>query len=151
VEITAVDADGGETAKLVVDIVSHRIPATFGLDPVRDIQVLAPMHKGVTGVSNLNVQLQQALAPFKRKGLKTDFVPRWQDRNRTAAPALKAAGATQKILADPALEILFRASHGVLRVAGKLLRAALRIAHARGQAFLDEATLQAALDETGTT
>jgi type II secretory pathway predicted ATPase ExeA len=76
------------------------------------------------------------------------------DRDTFAAAvdhALKAAGATQKILADPALEILFRASRGVLRIAGKLLRAALRIAHARGQAFLDEATLQAALDETGTT
>jgi type II secretory pathway predicted ATPase ExeA len=63
--------------------------------------------------------------------------------------ALKAAGATQKILSDPAVEMLFRTSRGVLRVASKLLRAALRIAHARGQAFLDEPTLQAALDELG--
>ena len=76
------------------------------------------------------------------------------DRDAFAAAvdhAFKAAGATQKILADPALEILFRASRGVLRVASKLLRAALRLAHARGQAFLDESTLQAALDETGAT
>lgn len=65
--------------------------------------------------------------------------------------AFKAAGATQKVLSDPALEMLFRASRGVLRVASKLLRAALRIAHARGQAFLDEPTLQAALDEVGAT
>jgi type II secretory pathway predicted ATPase ExeA len=76
------------------------------------------------------------------------------DRDTFAAAvdhAFKAAGATQKVLSDPALEMLFRACHGVLRVASKILRSALRIAHARGQAFLDESTLQAALDEMGAT
>jgi type II secretory pathway predicted ATPase ExeA len=63
--------------------------------------------------------------------------------------ALKAAGATQKVLSDAAAEMLFRSSRGVLRVASKLLRAALRIAHDRGQAFIDEPSLQAALDEVG--
>jgi len=65
--------------------------------------------------------------------------------------ALKAAGATQKVLSDPAVEMLFRACRGVLRVASRLLRAALRIAHAKGQTFIDEPTLQAALDELGAT
>jgi type II secretory pathway predicted ATPase ExeA len=65
--------------------------------------------------------------------------------------AFKAAGATQKILSDPAAEMLFRSCRGVLRVASRTLRAALRIAHARQQAFLDEPTLQAALDEMGAT
>jgi len=31
------------------DIVAHRIPAKFGLDPIRDIQVLTPMHRGPAG------------------------------------------------------------------------------------------------------
>jgi hypothetical protein len=39
----------------------------------------------------------------------------------------------------------------VLRVASKILRAALRIAHAKDQAFIDEPTLQAAIDEVGPT
>jgi type II secretory pathway predicted ATPase ExeA len=76
------------------------------------------------------------------------------DRDTFAAAvdhAFKAAGATQKILSDPASEMLFRASRGVLRVASRLLRAALRIADAKGQAFIDEPTLQAALDELGAT
>src|SRR5580692_1984128 len=76
------------------------------------------------------------------------------DRDSFAAAiehALKTAGATQKILSDPASEMLFRASRGVLRVASKLLRTALRIAHAKAQTFLDEPTLQAAIDEVGTT
>jgi len=59
---------------------------------------------------------------------------------------LKAAGATQTILADPARELLFRASRGVPRVASNLLRQALREAHERNQTFIDDHTLEAAID-----
>ncbi|HEY0697626.1 MAG TPA: ATP-dependent RecD-like DNA helicase [Micromonospora sp.] len=52
------------TAELVVDIVSRRIPRRFGLHP-RDVQVLTPMHRGPAGAGNLNVALQQALAPHR--------------------------------------------------------------------------------------
>jgi exodeoxyribonuclease V alpha subunit len=52
-----------ETAKLVVDIVARRIPAKFGLDPARDVQVLTPMHRGPAGAGNLNALLQEALIP----------------------------------------------------------------------------------------
>ncbi|MGZ6574654.1 MAG: SF1B family DNA helicase RecD2 [Solirubrobacteraceae bacterium] len=52
-----------ETAKLVVDIIARRLPAKFGLDPVRDVQVLTPMHRGPAGAGNLNVLLQAALIP----------------------------------------------------------------------------------------
>src|ERR1019366_6089599 len=38
--------------------------------PVNDVQVLAPMHKGVAGVANLNAQLQTALNP-NRQGLRS--------------------------------------------------------------------------------
>ena len=52
-----------QTAELVVDIVARRIPPRFGLDPRRDIQVLAPMHRGPAGAGNLNALLQAALTP----------------------------------------------------------------------------------------
>jgi exodeoxyribonuclease V alpha subunit len=52
-----------ETANLVVDIVARRIPARFGLDPARDVQVLTPTHRGPAGAGNLNTLLQQALTP----------------------------------------------------------------------------------------
>jgi exodeoxyribonuclease V alpha subunit len=52
-----------ETAALVVDIVARRIPAKFGLDPARDVQVLTPMHRGPAGAGNLNALLQDALTP----------------------------------------------------------------------------------------
>ncbi|MGB8021809.1 MAG: AAA family ATPase [Candidatus Nanopelagicales bacterium] len=54
-----------QTAKLVVDLVARRIPQRFGLDPVRDIQVLTPMHRGPAGAGNLNTLLQEALTPFR--------------------------------------------------------------------------------------
>jgi type II secretory pathway predicted ATPase ExeA len=60
--------------------------------------------------------------------------------------ALKAAGATQNILADPARELLFRACRGIPRVAANLLRQALDEAHQRNQNFIDEHTMEAALD-----
>ena len=50
-----------ETAKLVVDIVARRIPGKFGLHPVRDVQVLTPMHRGPAGAGALNALLQAAL------------------------------------------------------------------------------------------
>ncbi|MFE9254690.1 ATP-dependent RecD-like DNA helicase [Streptomyces sp. NPDC006879] len=50
---------------LAVDVASRRIPARFGLDPRRDVQVLAPMHRGPAGAGNLNGLLQQAVTPAR--------------------------------------------------------------------------------------
>jgi len=61
----------------------------------------------------------------------------------------KAVGVSKKLLSDPATEMLYRSSRGVLRVASKLLRTALRVAHARNQSFVDEHVMQGALDEIG--
>ncbi len=57
--------DTEQTATLVVDIVARRIPAKFGLDPRRDVQVLCPMHRGPAGAGNLNLLLQEALTPYR--------------------------------------------------------------------------------------
>ena len=55
--------DPERAAELTVDIVQSRIPRKFGLDPVSDVQVLCPMHRGTVGVANLNLLLQNALNP----------------------------------------------------------------------------------------
>lgn len=49
-------------AKLLT-IVTQRIPSRFGFDPIRQIQVLTPMHRGDLGVRGLNVDLQARLNP----------------------------------------------------------------------------------------
>jgi exodeoxyribonuclease V alpha subunit len=55
--------DAERTAERVVDVVAHRIPQRFGLDWVRDVQVLAPMYKGDCGVDALNERLRAELGP----------------------------------------------------------------------------------------
>jgi len=47
----------------VVDLVRTRLPAKFDVDPVRDIQVLCPMNRSVTGARGINQALQAALNP----------------------------------------------------------------------------------------
>lgn len=47
----------------LVAVVKQRIPARFGLDPVRDVQVLCPMNRGGMGARALNGELQAALNP----------------------------------------------------------------------------------------
>ncbi len=55
--------DAERAADLVLDIVARRIPAKFGYDADRDIQVLSPMHRGAAGVGELNRRLQETLNP----------------------------------------------------------------------------------------
>ncbi|MEV6684222.1 ATP-dependent RecD-like DNA helicase [Streptomyces sp. NPDC051130] len=59
------EEDTEEAGRLTVDVAARRIPARFGLDPRRDIQVLAPMHRGPAGAGNLNGLLQQAVTPAR--------------------------------------------------------------------------------------
>jgi exodeoxyribonuclease V alpha subunit len=71
--VSAPSADGdfffveAETPEAVTDrliaMVKDRIPARFGLDPFRDVQVLSPMNKSELGVAALNLKLQEVLNP----------------------------------------------------------------------------------------
>src|SRR5262249_39770326 len=47
----------------IVAVVRDRIPARYGLEPFRDVQVLAPMNRSELGVRNLNSRLQEVLNP----------------------------------------------------------------------------------------
>jgi exodeoxyribonuclease V alpha subunit len=57
-----VPADTPEIAvPRLIEIVKERVPRRFGVDPVRDIQVLCPMNRGSLGARSLNIELQRAL------------------------------------------------------------------------------------------
>jgi exodeoxyribonuclease V alpha subunit len=59
-----VQADGPETAVArIIELVTTRIPKRFGVDRIRDIQVLCPMNRGGVGARSLNVELRAALNP----------------------------------------------------------------------------------------
>jgi exodeoxyribonuclease V alpha subunit len=55
--------DPAEAAALAIDFAARRVPERFGLDPVRDVQLLSPMHRGELGVANLNERLRELLTP----------------------------------------------------------------------------------------
>jgi ATP-dependent exoDNAse (exonuclease V) alpha subunit len=54
-----------QIAATLVEMVKTRIPAKFGLDAIRDIQVLCPMNRGSLGIRELNVRLQNELNPAR--------------------------------------------------------------------------------------
>lgn len=60
-----VEDETEEAGRLTVDVAARRIPQKFGLNPRRDIQVLAPMHRGPAGAGTLNGLLQQAITPAR--------------------------------------------------------------------------------------
>lgn len=54
----------------IIEIVKERIPRRFGLDPMRDVQILAPMNKGIMGARNLNIEVQKVLNPPKGRSVE---------------------------------------------------------------------------------
>ena len=71
-DLTFIVADSAEDCvRKVVRLCTEFIPRNYGrIDPIADVQVMAPMHKGFAGVANLNMELQGALNAGSR-GLRT--------------------------------------------------------------------------------
>jgi exodeoxyribonuclease V alpha subunit len=61
--------DPEKVLEIILEVTKDRIPKRFGFDPINDIQVLTPMHKGVIGAGNLNIALQNALNPDGGEGV----------------------------------------------------------------------------------
>lgn len=89
----ALDATGAETdfyfverhdpeqaRDTIVHLVAERIPKRFGLDPIDDIQVLTPMHRGSAGADELNRALQAALNPQDTEMVRGSRVFRLNDK-----------------------------------------------------------------------
>ena len=55
--------DPGLAVMRILDMVKTRIPKRFGLDSIRDIQILCPMNRGGVGARSLNIELQAVLNP----------------------------------------------------------------------------------------
>lgn len=57
----------------VVEVVAERAPEGFGVDPIREVQVLAPMYRGAVGIDALNERLQARLNPDGRPAVSERF------------------------------------------------------------------------------
>jgi exodeoxyribonuclease V alpha subunit len=64
----------------IAHLVANRIPRRFGLDPVDDIQVLTPMHRGAAGADELNRVLQEALNPSNAELIRGNRTYRLHDK-----------------------------------------------------------------------
>ncbi|MEM7515446.1 MAG: ATP-dependent RecD-like DNA helicase [Planctomycetota bacterium] len=69
-----------DAARLLVDVVSRRIPKNFGLDWTSDVQVIAPMYRGACGVDALNAALREAQGVGGREVRRGDRIWRTGDR-----------------------------------------------------------------------
>ncbi|MBU1003250.1 MAG: ATP-dependent RecD-like DNA helicase [Proteobacteria bacterium] len=66
--------------RYILELVTERIPAAYGLDPKRDIQVLTPIHKGELGTQVLNALLQERINPHGREVKRGNTIYRVGDR-----------------------------------------------------------------------
>jgi exodeoxyribonuclease V alpha subunit len=57
----------------VVEVVAERAAESFGVDPIREVQTLAPMYKGPIGIDALNERLQERLNPDGRRAVGGRF------------------------------------------------------------------------------
>ena len=62
--------DPAALQEAVLELVSNRLPQRFKFDPFNDIQVLAPMRKGLVGIDQFNLLLQDRLNPRKERIFK---------------------------------------------------------------------------------
>ncbi|MBW1978084.1 MAG: ATP-dependent RecD-like DNA helicase [Deltaproteobacteria bacterium] len=72
--------DPEQALNIILDLVTERIPRRFHLDPMEDIQVLSPMHKGALGTQNLNSRLQQVLNPSRKEITRAGYTFRLKDK-----------------------------------------------------------------------
>ena len=72
--------DPEKVLEIIINLVRERIPKRFGFDSVNDIQVLTPMHRGVVGAGNLNIELQKALNPGEEGVLRGGRLFRVNDK-----------------------------------------------------------------------
>ena len=74
------EEDPERVAQRVLELYTQQIPARFGFDPLDEIQVISPMHRGAAGAENLNALLQQTANPTGRALRRAGIVFRVNDK-----------------------------------------------------------------------
>ena len=79
-----------EARELIVSLVAERLPAHYGVDPVTDIQVFAPVYRGELGIDALNTALRERLNARGGAGAQRPSAHRRQAHDDRAQPARAA-------------------------------------------------------------
>ncbi len=112
-DITFIEADDAEQcAKAITYLAREYIPKAHQIDPIKDLQILSPMHRGTGGIAALNTALQQSLNS-KEKALSRlrsdpDYVParqsHFREKTRKPLPAELPYGTTTYRIGDKVLQ-----------------------------------------------
>jgi exodeoxyribonuclease V alpha subunit len=155
--------DARAAAQEIISLVCRRLPSHFDLDPVRDIQVFAPVYRGELGIDALNDALREELNPRGRPvaggrlrigdkvmltgrnlhdlGLMNGTLLRLEDEisaedgREDAALILSAEGAVFKVPAEQADRLRLGYACSVHRGQGVELPVAVIVAHPAGGSF----------------
>lgn len=108
--IEAPDAD--QCAKAITYLAREYIPKAHKIDPIRDLQILSPMHRGTGGISALNAELQDSLNPeskaLSRLRSNPDYAAsrqtHFREKTRKPLPAQLGYGATTFRIGDKVIQ-----------------------------------------------
>ena len=102
-----VEADDPKTAvPRIIELVKTRIPRRFGLDAIRDVQVLCPMNRGGVGARSLNIELQAANTASQAAedtALKVTSIARATDELSAAVQEMRAQTASSAKMTSDAV------------------------------------------------
>lgn len=101
-----------QTAQAIHYLATEYIPKTHRIDPIKDLQVLAPMHRGSSGISSLNPELQEALNPeakaLSRLQSDPDYTParqsHFREKTRRPLPAELTYGTLSYRIGDKVIQ-----------------------------------------------
>ncbi|MEN8661088.1 MAG: AAA family ATPase [Lentimonas sp.] len=112
-DFTFIEADDAEQcAKAITYLAREYIPKAHKINPVKDLQILSPMHRGTAGITALNAELQNALNS-KEKALSRlrsdpDYVPakqsHFREKTRKSLPAELPYGTVTYRIGDKVIQ-----------------------------------------------
>ena len=112
-DFTFIEADDAEQcAQAISYLARDYLPKAHGIDPIKDIQVLSPMHRGVAGIAALNAALQEDLndnaTAQSRLRANPNYIPakqtHFREKTRKALPTELAYGATTYRIGDKVIQ-----------------------------------------------
>ncbi|MGB0257107.1 MAG: AAA family ATPase [Coraliomargarita sp.] len=112
-DFTFIEADDAEQcAKAITYLAREYIPKAHHIDPIKDLQILSPMHRGTGGIAALNTALQESLNS-KEKALSRlrsdpDYIParqsHFREKTRKPLPAELAYGTITYRIGDKVIQ-----------------------------------------------
>lgn len=112
-DFTFIEADDPERCVKAIKYLAHEyIPKTHAADPIKDIQVMSPMHRGSGGITVLNTELQEALNSKDKSASRLrsdpDYVAsrqvHFREKTRKPLPSELAYGNTTYRIGDKVIQ-----------------------------------------------